>query len=175
MQFTTIKTDSWLISTTTSPVPPLIDYVTPDTARNTSKPVVEYSDKIMEPLHRLHITTPLIESHALSKLTGFPVYLKLENVQPVGSFKIRGVGNLCQKVWYYSSCYKLSRTSMFLHNCKTGCILLFYWFESQSMYHTILIIVYFNIFTAINARKANLRFARALESAIRVALFARFP
>ncbi|XP_020601719.1 serine dehydratase-like [Orbicella faveolata] len=52
------------------------------------------SDKIMEPLH---ITTPLIESHALSKLTGFPVYLKLENVQPVGSFKIRGVGNLCQK------------------------------------------------------------------------------
>lgn len=53
------------------------------------------SDKLMEPLH---ITTPLIESHALSKLTGFPVYLKLENVQPVGSFKIRGVGNLCQKV-----------------------------------------------------------------------------
>jgi len=51
-------------------------------------------EKITDPLH---ITTPLIESHALTKLTGFPVYLKLENVQPVGSFKIRGVGNLCQK------------------------------------------------------------------------------
>lgn len=34
----------------------------------------------------------------MTKLTGFPVYLKLENVQPVASFKIRGVGNLCQKV-----------------------------------------------------------------------------
>ena len=53
-------------------------------------------EKITDPLH---IATPLIESHALTKLTGFPVYLKLENVQPVGSFKIRGVGNLCQKVW----------------------------------------------------------------------------
>lgn len=50
----------------------------------------------MEPLH---IKTPLLESHAMTKLTGFPVYLKLENVQPPGSFKIRGIGNLCQKVW----------------------------------------------------------------------------
>ena len=49
----------------------------------------------MEPLH---IKTPLLESHAMTKLTGFPVYLKLENVQPPGSFKIRGIGNLCQKV-----------------------------------------------------------------------------
>ncbi|KAL9981852.1 hypothetical protein ACROYT_G010613 [Oculina patagonica] len=48
----------------------------------------------MEPLH---IKTPLHESHAMSKLAGFPIYLKLENVQPPGSFKIRGVGNLCQK------------------------------------------------------------------------------
>jgi len=48
----------------------------------------------MEPLH---IKTPVLESHPLSKLTGFPIYLKLENVQPVSSFKIRGVGNLCQK------------------------------------------------------------------------------
>ncbi|CAH3110614.1 unnamed protein product [Pocillopora meandrina] len=45
----------------------------------------------------LHIKTPLLESHAMTKLTGFPVYLKLENVQPPGSFKIRGIGNLCQK------------------------------------------------------------------------------
>ncbi|XP_068679376.1 L-serine dehydratase/L-threonine deaminase-like isoform X1 [Montipora foliosa] len=45
----------------------------------------------------LHIRTPLLESHPMTKLSEFPVYLKLENVQPVSSFKIRGVGNLCQK------------------------------------------------------------------------------
>lgn len=46
----------------------------------------------------LHIRTPVLESHQLTKLSGFRVFLKLENVQPVSSFKIRGVGNLCQKV-----------------------------------------------------------------------------
>ncbi|CAH1801967.1 unnamed protein product [Owenia fusiformis] len=45
----------------------------------------------------LHVKTPLIESHALSKLTGLKVWLKLENTQPVGTFKIRGIGNLSQK------------------------------------------------------------------------------
>ncbi|KAM7426516.1 hypothetical protein ABFA07_022214 [Porites harrisoni] len=48
----------------------------------------------MEPLH---IKTPVLESHPMTKIAGFPVYLKLENVQPVASFKIRGLGNLCQK------------------------------------------------------------------------------
>ena len=50
---------------------------------------------MMEPLH---IRTPVLESHPMTKIAGFPVYLKLENVQPVASFKIRGLGNLCQKV-----------------------------------------------------------------------------
>lgn len=50
---------------------------------------------MMEPLH---IKTPVLESHPMTKIAGFPVYLKLENVQPVASFKIRGLGNLCQKV-----------------------------------------------------------------------------
>ncbi|XP_015758695.1 PREDICTED: L-serine dehydratase/L-threonine deaminase-like [Acropora digitifera] len=45
----------------------------------------------------LHIKTPVLESHPLTTLSGFRVFLKLENVQPVSSFKIRGVGNLCQK------------------------------------------------------------------------------
>ena len=44
----------------------------------------------------LHIHTPLIESRALSALLGRPVWLKLENTQPSGSFKLRGIGHACQ-------------------------------------------------------------------------------
>ncbi|KAM3940859.1 serine dehydratase-like isoform 1-T2 [Leptodactylus fuscus] len=46
----------------------------------------------------LHIVSPLKESLALSKLAGIQVLMKLENIQPVGSFKIRGIGHLCQKL-----------------------------------------------------------------------------
>jgi len=48
-------------------------------------------------MKHLHIKTPLIESSPLSKKTGCQVLLKLENTQPSGSFKIRGIGHLCQK------------------------------------------------------------------------------
>lgn len=44
----------------------------------------------------LHIKTPLIESVPMGKITGKKVYLKLECVQAVGSFKIRGIGKLCE-------------------------------------------------------------------------------
>lgn len=37
--------------------------------------------------------TPLIHSPALSERAGGPVYLKLEQLQPVGSFKLRGAAN----------------------------------------------------------------------------------
>lgn len=40
----------------------------------------------------LHIATPLLASPALSAAAGREVWLKLEAVQPPGSFKIRGVG-----------------------------------------------------------------------------------
>jgi threonine dehydratase len=48
----------------------------------------------------LHIVTPLKYSNALSKLIpgATEVYMKLENCQPSGSFKIRGVGQLARKV-----------------------------------------------------------------------------
>ncbi|OJD31674.1 serine family amino acid catabolism-related protein [Diplodia corticola] len=39
-------------------------------------------------------TTPLVESVALSNAAGCRVFLKLENLQPSGSFKSRGIGNL---------------------------------------------------------------------------------
>lgn len=45
-----------------------------------------------------HLNTPLLESSALSKLAGTAVYLKMENSQPSGSFKIRGIGHLSQQV-----------------------------------------------------------------------------
>ena len=38
--------------------------------------------------------TPLIHSPILSKHAGCQIYLKLENLQPSGSFKSRGIGNL---------------------------------------------------------------------------------
>jgi L-serine/L-threonine ammonia-lyase len=44
----------------------------------------------------LHIRTPLLESRPLSSHIGTDVRLKLECVQPSGSFKIRGLGRACQ-------------------------------------------------------------------------------
>ena len=51
----------------------------------------------------MHLETPLLKSHELSvknSKTGFErdVYLKLDNCQPSGSFKIRGIGHLIQEV-----------------------------------------------------------------------------
>lgn len=46
---------------------------------------------------RMHITTPLLYSLPLSQLTNANIYLKMDNMQPVGSFKIRGIGLLCQE------------------------------------------------------------------------------
>ena len=37
--------------------------------------------------------TPFVYSHRLSRLTGAEVYLKFENMQEIGAFKIRGAAN----------------------------------------------------------------------------------
>ncbi|KEF60692.1 uncharacterized protein A1O9_02253 [Exophiala aquamarina CBS 119918] len=42
---------------------------------------------------KVWLETPLIESTVLSKMAGCRVFLKLENTQPSGSFKSRGIGN----------------------------------------------------------------------------------
>lgn len=45
----------------------------------------------------LHIETPLIESRALSGCAQRRVWLKMEALQPPGSFKLRGIGHACQE------------------------------------------------------------------------------
>ncbi|KAK7086630.1 hypothetical protein SK128_006916 [Halocaridina rubra] len=45
----------------------------------------------------IHLVTPLIESDPLTRLCGRQVLLKLDNIQPSGSFKIRGISNAIQK------------------------------------------------------------------------------
>lgn len=44
----------------------------------------------------LHVETPLVESRPLSLAGGRSVWLKLDALQPPGSFKIRGVGHACE-------------------------------------------------------------------------------
>ncbi len=46
----------------------------------------------------LHVATPFLASHALSLSSGHSVWLKLEALQPSGSFKMRGVGHACE-IW----------------------------------------------------------------------------
>jgi L-serine/L-threonine ammonia-lyase len=45
----------------------------------------------------LHIDTPLLESRPLSQHTGREIWLKMDALQPTGSFKIRGIGLVCQR------------------------------------------------------------------------------
>ena len=45
----------------------------------------------------LHIQTPLLESLPLSLASGRCIWLKLEALQPPGSFKIRGIGAACEE------------------------------------------------------------------------------
>ncbi len=47
---------------------------------------------------RLHFETPVIESTEMAALTSKRIWLKMECYQPVGSFKIRGMGHLCAKI-----------------------------------------------------------------------------
>ena len=44
----------------------------------------------------LHVTTPTIRSTEFSLRAGLEVFLKLESIQPCGSFKLRGVGHACR-------------------------------------------------------------------------------
>jgi len=45
----------------------------------------------------LHVRTPAYCSPALSRASGRAVWIKLESLQPSGSFKLRGIGFACQE------------------------------------------------------------------------------
>jgi L-serine/L-threonine ammonia-lyase len=45
----------------------------------------------------LHVVTPVIPSAPLSRAFGADVWIKLESLQPTGSFKLRGVGRACEE------------------------------------------------------------------------------
>jgi len=45
----------------------------------------------------LHIQTPLLRHANLSRALGMDVLLKMENLQPSGSFKLRGIGTMCAR------------------------------------------------------------------------------
>ncbi len=47
-------------------------------------------------LTALHHRTPLWDSRPMGQLLRAPVFLKMEALQPVGSFKLRGMGAACQ-------------------------------------------------------------------------------
>jgi len=54
---------------------------------------------------KFYTQTPLVESEFLgNSIAPFKVFLKLENVQPSNSFKIRGMAELCKKVFFRSLC-----------------------------------------------------------------------
>jgi len=45
----------------------------------------------------LHLNTPLLAHRALSAALDKQVWLKMDNLQPSGSFKLRGIGLMCQR------------------------------------------------------------------------------
>lgn len=47
-------------------------------------------------MSQLHIVTPIWEAPTLSAQLGEPVLLKMDALQPAASFKIRGIGHMCQ-------------------------------------------------------------------------------
>ena len=45
----------------------------------------------------LHLETPLLRTSPAYSASGKPLWLKMEALQPCGSFKMRGIGRLCQR------------------------------------------------------------------------------
>lgn len=58
----------------------------------------------------LHIETPYVEPRALSERSGRAIWLKFESAQPSGSFKLRGIGHVCET--YFARCCHLVRRKM---------------------------------------------------------------
>jgi len=59
----------------------------------------------------LHHSTPIIISEPLELIVGVKVYLKMETMQITGSFKLRGIGNVCTKAVKERGCTHLVSSS----------------------------------------------------------------
>jgi len=59
----------------------------------------------------LHVDTPLLESKKLGSLIGAKVLLKMDVLQPTGSFKIRGIGYCCTKAVQEKNCTRFITSS----------------------------------------------------------------
>jgi L-serine/L-threonine ammonia-lyase len=70
----------------------------------------KHPEALIRDMKPLHTSTPLLESLPLSQALGVPVFLKMEAFQPVGSFKIRGIGYACQ-VHYENGAKRLIASS----------------------------------------------------------------
>jgi len=64
------------------------------------------------------VETPLVESKALSRAAGCRIFLKLENLQPSGSFKSRGIGNLVLS--YHNSRTRDARRTLHFYSSSGG-------------------------------------------------------
>ena len=67
---------------------------TPGVRSSVLSPPVAQTETMKSQL--LHIETPLIESDPLARSLEGRVWLKMEGLQPSGSFKLRGIGHACQ-------------------------------------------------------------------------------
>ena len=70
---------------------------------------------------QLHVQTPLIFSAPLSKVANRPVFLKLENTQPSGSFKLRGKAIL--SIFLYLTKYVTLTVLLSVSNFYAGVII----------------------------------------------------
>ncbi|KAI0403655.1 tryptophan synthase beta subunit-like PLP-dependent enzyme [Xylaria palmicola] len=69
---------------------------------------------------RLHIETPCVPSRELSRAAGCNVFLKLENLQPSGSFKSRGIGTLMWRALQQRASSSSSSSSAVRFYCSSG-------------------------------------------------------
>jgi L-serine/L-threonine ammonia-lyase len=58
----------------------------------------------------LHIATPLLRSNAFDTGSGQQVWLKMEALQPSGSFKLRGIGHACETYAARARCRSMPST-----------------------------------------------------------------
>ena len=68
------------------------------TKPNVETPTLAVFEQALENVRAVAIETPVLHSHYLSQLTGQEIYLKAENLQRTGAYKLRGAYNRMSKL-----------------------------------------------------------------------------